>query len=191
MPARSKSSSGPFDAGEYLKRPYGRLVTPENDGTFRAEIREFPGCLATGDTPDAALSALEDAALNWLEASHEIGLAIPEPAGAIEYSGKFVVRLPKSLHKKASFAAEKDGVSLNMLVVNAIAEHIGTRETKPSNIILTQILLTQEPLLQPEQVYPNLNWRLSRSIDAANKVFTHKTINVSTAGNENGEQDHA
>ena len=186
MPARRKTSSGAFDAGEYLKRPYGRLLTPENDGTFRAEIREFPGCLATGDTPEEALSALEDAALNWLEASHQIGLAIPEPAGTIEYSGKFVVRLPKTLHKKAAFAAEQDGVSLNTFVVNAIAELIGGGTPKRSNIPPTHVIFVQQAPSQRGQMPQSIYWQ-PPGFGETLKVLAHAQIKVSTAGNGNNE----
>jgi len=187
MPARRKTNSGAFDAGEYLKRPYGRLLTPENDGTFRAEIREFPGCLATGDTPEAALSALEDAALNWLEASHEIGLPIPEPADTIEYSGKFVVRLPKTLHKKAAFAAEHDGVSLNTFVVSAIAEHIGGGAPKRSSMPSDHVIYVQQPSLQREQMYQDIHWQPYSSFAGTLKVLAKGQIDVSTAGNGNDE----
>ena len=39
----------------------------------------------------------------------------------VEYSGKFNVRLPKSLHQALSESAERDGVSLNQYVVMLLA----------------------------------------------------------------------
>jgi predicted RNA binding protein YcfA (HicA-like mRNA interferase family) len=36
-------------ATEYLKKPYGRLLVPEDEGGYRAEIIEFPGCFAEGN----------------------------------------------------------------------------------------------------------------------------------------------
>jgi predicted RNase H-like HicB family nuclease len=64
---------------EILRRPYGRIVVPDSDGTYRAEIVEFPGCIATGDTATEALANLEDTAWDWLEAVIERGQRIPEP----------------------------------------------------------------------------------------------------------------
>jgi predicted HicB family RNase H-like nuclease len=49
----------------------------------------------------------------WIETKLENGFTVPEPIGDDQYSGKFVVRLPKSLHKRLSIEAEKEGVSLN------------------------------------------------------------------------------
>ncbi len=42
------------------------------------------------------------------------------------YSGKFTVRLPKSLHKALVDRAEKEGVSLNLFVTNALSRTVAT-----------------------------------------------------------------
>jgi predicted HicB family RNase H-like nuclease len=44
-----------------------------------------------------------------------------------EYSGKFNVRVPKSLHAALASEAEAEGVSLNQLVVAKLALHLQTR----------------------------------------------------------------
>lgn len=49
-----------------------------------------------------------------------------------------VLRLPKSLHKKAARLAERDGVSLNQFIVAGLAEHVGER-AKPSTSIVSFI----------------------------------------------------
>ena len=51
----------------------------------------------------------------WLEVKLEHGDAVPEPAASIKgsYSGRFVLRIPKSLHKRLAVEAQKEGVSLN------------------------------------------------------------------------------
>ena len=108
-----------------LKRPYARVVVPETDGTFRAEILEFPGCIATGDSAAEALTELEEVAVAWLSAALAQGQKIPEPLEAVEFSGRLVLRMPRSLHKKAARLAEREGVSLNQLIVTSLAEHVG------------------------------------------------------------------
>jgi predicted RNase H-like HicB family nuclease len=110
---------------EYLKMPYGRVVVPEEDGTFRGEIIEFPGCIAVGDTAAEALANLEDVAESWLEATLARGQHVPEPIENQGFSGKLVVRLPKTLHKKATYAAAREGVSLNQFIANSVAEQVG------------------------------------------------------------------
>ena len=44
-----------------------------------------------------------------------------------EYSGKFNVRVPKSLHAALASEAEAEGVSLNQLVVAKLALHLQAR----------------------------------------------------------------
>jgi antitoxin HicB len=111
----------------YLRRPYSRMLLPESDGTFRGEILEFPGCIATGDTPIETLLALEDAAAGWLVAALEHGQPVPDPVDNGAFSGRVVLRMPKSLHKKVSRLAQRDGVSLNQFIVAGLAEYVGER----------------------------------------------------------------
>ncbi len=64
---------------EILKKPYARLVTPDTDGSFFAEIVEFPGCFATGKTASEALENLESVAVDWINTTLGQGQDIPEP----------------------------------------------------------------------------------------------------------------
>jgi len=113
---------------EILKAPYSRVLIPEEDGTFSAEILEFPGCFAQGKTPNEAFSNLEKAAKVWLEASLAQGLNIPSPALNQSYSGKIALRIPRSLHKRAAQMAARDATSLNQFLITAIASRIGAEE---------------------------------------------------------------
>jgi predicted RNase H-like HicB family nuclease len=110
----------------YLKLPYSRILIPdEESGTFTAEIIEFPGCIAQGDTPHKAYKSLEKVARSWLEAAINLGQEIPSPSLDRGFGGKFALRLPKSLHRQATIAAEQDGTSLNQFIVAAVAEKVG------------------------------------------------------------------
>ena len=112
----------------YLASPYSRIVIPDvESGTFSARIMEFPGCVAQGSTLDEAYANLEAVARSWIEAALEVGQNIPEPAAAETYSGRVLVRFPKSLHRRASEAAAQDGTSLNQFVVAAVAERVGAQ----------------------------------------------------------------
>ena len=112
---------------EVLKQPYARVVVPEADGSYTAEILEFPGCVASGDSAAEALANVEDVAIDWIAATLEQGQNIPEPLDHSRYSGKLVVRMPKGLHRRAARAATRDGVSLNQFIVTCIAECVGER----------------------------------------------------------------
>ena len=145
-----------LDPAGHLGRPYSRVIIPEQDGTFRAEILEFPGCIATGDTEIEALASLKDVALSWLEVTLAKGQVIPEPIEKMEFSGKLVLRLPKSLHKKASRAAERDGISLNQFIVSSLAEQVGTRsvpisaESVSQIVVVPQFVISSDDDLQKE-----------------------------------------
>lgn len=53
----------------------------DEDGVFVAEAPELPGCLAHGDTQQAALERINEAVDLWLETAREFGDPIPEPKG--------------------------------------------------------------------------------------------------------------
>jgi|GEM_PF-1465490 predicted RNase H-like HicB family nuclease len=110
---------------EYLKEPYARILMPEEDGTYTAEILEFPGCLAQGETATEAFANLEEAARSWIAASLAHGQEIPNPTTIEGFSGRVALRLPRGLHRQASILAKRDGTSLNQFVVTAVASHVG------------------------------------------------------------------
>ncbi|HVS39907.1 MAG TPA: toxin-antitoxin system HicB family antitoxin [Gemmataceae bacterium] len=78
-------------------------------------------------------SAKDRTAFANTEASRRIDELIdslPEPPVGPqrrEYSGKFNVRVPKSLHAALASEAEAEGVSLNQLVVAKLALHLQVR----------------------------------------------------------------
>lgn len=52
------------------------------DSTFVAEVPELPGCMAHGDTQEAALRHVNEAMDLWIETAREFGDPVPEPKGA-------------------------------------------------------------------------------------------------------------
>jgi predicted RNase H-like HicB family nuclease len=118
----------PKSIEEYLKEPYARILIPDEQGGYSAEMLEFPGCLAEGETADEAMQALERAAESWIQAALDQGQNIPEPFMNQGYGGKIALRLPRSLHRQAARLAERDGVSLNQFLVSAIAARVGAEE---------------------------------------------------------------
>jgi len=128
----------PKSMQEYLKEPYARMLIPDEQGGYAAEILEFPGCFAEGETADEAMQALERAAESWIQAALDQGQEIPSPFMNQGYAGKVALRLPRSLHRKATQFAERDGTSLNQFLVSAIAARVGAEEFY--NRLATQLL---------------------------------------------------
>jgi len=110
---------------ELIKKPYIRMLIPDPEGGFVGEIKELPGCLTQGETEKETFANLSEAMELWLEAALKQGLSIPEPESMRVYSGKLLLRLPKSLHRKLADAADVDGVSINQWILGALAERLG------------------------------------------------------------------
>lgn len=113
---------------QYLRKPYARIVVPAGPRSFHAEILEFPGCFAQGDTVEKAYESLEKAAESWIESSLSQGHSIPEPSTSIDYSGRIALRLPTSVHEQAARLAERNDTSLNTFIVSAVSEKVGVEE---------------------------------------------------------------
>jgi antitoxin HicB len=104
-----------------------RKLSAEEGGGWLVEYVDLPGCLSTGETPEAALQNGEAAVEEWIAAAEEMGRPIPEPNALDEFSGKWVQRVPKSLHMKLSEQARREGVSLNHLAAVLLAEGLGRK----------------------------------------------------------------
>ena len=109
----------------YLGLRYPVLVHEEPEGGYVAEIPVLPGCLTQAETLPELFEMIEDARRAWIEATYEDGREIPLPRTEVEYSGKFVVRVPASLHRRLAEAAEAEGVSLNLYVVQLLSGSVG------------------------------------------------------------------
>lgn len=104
------------EVNDYLNLPYNYIIQPiqdESGAYYYARILEFDGCQSTGNTFEEAYNSLRDAMKGWIEAKLEGGFEVPLPIGYENFSGKFVVRIPKTLHYRLSIEAEQEGVSLN------------------------------------------------------------------------------
>jgi antitoxin HicB len=100
-----------------------RPLAADEGGGYLIEFPDLPGCISDGETLEEAITNGMDAKQAWLAVAREENRAIPEPGGQV--SGKWVQRVPKSLHSRLVERAEREGVSLNMLVVSLIAEGLG------------------------------------------------------------------
>ena len=109
---------------DYLKLPYTRLVTEMDDESghyFYGRILELDGCQSTGDTIDELYEGLNEALEGYIEVKLENNIPIPLPERTEDFSGKFNVRLPKTLHQRLAIEANNEGVSLNQLVLYKLA----------------------------------------------------------------------
>ena len=109
-----------MNVDEYMKLPYSiiiRYVEDESGNYFFATVQELDGCMSDGATLEEAAVNIREAMEGWIETKLESGLAVPIPKDDSTFSGKFVLRIPKSLHRSLVSDAEKEGVSLNQYVL--------------------------------------------------------------------------
>ena len=108
----------------YLSLQYPITIHSDPEGGYVAEIEELPGCMTQAETIDEAFRAIEDARQLWIKTAYDEGQDIPLPRDMKEYGGKFLVRIPKSLHRALTRAAKHEGVSLNQYVTSLLASGV-------------------------------------------------------------------
>lgn len=102
----------------------------DEDECYIAIAPDLPGCSAAGDSQEEALKEIRTAMTLWLDAAKKMKRELPEPSPPVDtaYSGKFLMRVPKTLHANLSRSAKQQGVSLNQYVLYMLAE----RSAKPA-----------------------------------------------------------
>ena len=110
----------------------------DGDRYWIAEIPDLPGCIADGEDPGKAIESLSEAKQLWMEARLENGHPIPEPTDPRGYSGRLLLRMPKSLHRKLAAQSRREGTSLNMYVVSLLSGRAAASEVE-------QLAVAEEP----------------------------------------------
>jgi len=118
----------------YSFEAYSHIISQlpkEDGGGFLITFPDLPGCMSDGATEAETVANGKDAFKAWMSARKDVGKEIPEPFYRPDtvpaVSGKFVTRLPKSVHAKLAERAKAEGVSLNTLVLALLAEGLGRR----------------------------------------------------------------
>ena len=104
-----------------------KKIREEEGGGFFVSIPLLPGCMSDGESLEEAYDNIHEAKEEWLSSMLERGMKIPEPVEQEEYSGKFIIRLPKTLHRALVQVSKREGVSLNQYVTNALAFTLGQK----------------------------------------------------------------
>ena len=113
----------------YMSLPYRVVLEPSPEGGWITSIPDLPGCLTQGETKEEALHLIEDAKAGWIDIALQDGDVIPEPNTKEKYRGKFLVRIPKSLHQEIAVRAKKEAVSINQLATYFFSAGIAKKKT--------------------------------------------------------------
>jgi antitoxin HicB len=88
---------------------------------YVATVAEFPDVAVYSETRAEAYAEVIDVIQGLCELFEKQGLELPAPFEPLTYSGKFLVRVPKSLHRYLAETADAEGVSLNQYVVSVLS----------------------------------------------------------------------
>jgi antitoxin HicB len=118
----SKLSDYPFEV---------RPLSKEEGGGFLISFTDFAECISDGETIEEAMENGRDALKATIAALKSKKLPVPAPNSGGVASGKFVARVPKTVHAQLATRARAEGVSLNALVLTFIAQGLGSTQGKP------------------------------------------------------------
>ena len=126
-----------------MTEPHDYRITVQRRETedgllFEGTVYEFPHVTVYGDTFEEAYELATDAVEGLCELALEQGDAVPVPTERkTEFSGKFVVRVPKSLHRNLVCAAAEENTSLNQYVISVLSAHAGVANVQTYAIGVT------------------------------------------------------
>lgn len=115
------------DLEYYMNLPYQEVIKSSADGGYVGYFPELPGCITQGETIEEIKEMMQDAKLCWILGTLEDGYPVPEPESNENYSGKFNLRVSKSLHRQLAMQAKVENVSLNTLATTFIAQGLGSK----------------------------------------------------------------
>ncbi len=121
MTPQSKEPDVAKTLEEYLNLPYRLEVTPSEHGGYVVRYPELLGCVTQVERAEDVMPMAREILAGWLEIAIEDGQDIPLPEQPERFSGRFVVRIPRSLHRALAEAARREGVSLNAYVASLLA----------------------------------------------------------------------
>ena len=99
-----------------------QVIADEATDSYVVAFPDLTGCMTQVDSLDQLPEMADEIRTLWIETEYEDGDPIPLPSYPLEYSGKFNLRIPRSLHQRLADSAEVEGVSLNQYVSALLSE---------------------------------------------------------------------
>ena len=102
-----------------------RPLSVKEGGGYLVSFPDFAECISDGESVGEAIENGRDALKATIAALKSKKLTVPAPNSGGVASGKFVARVPKTIHAQLTTRARAEGVSLNALVLTFIAQGLG------------------------------------------------------------------
>ena len=93
-----------------------RVTWSPEDGEHIGLCVEFPSLSWLAASPEKALVGIRQVVTSVVKDMQDNGEEVPQPMADREYSGKFLVRVPPTIHRALAIRAAEEGVSLNRFV---------------------------------------------------------------------------
>jgi len=98
-----------------------RVTWSPEDGEHVGLCIEFPSLSWLAGSPEKSLAGIRQVVASAVDDMQANGEEIPKPVADREYSGKFQVRVPPTVHRNLAMKAAEEGVSLNRFVSAKLA----------------------------------------------------------------------
>ena len=135
-PPKQTAAPDPRD----MPYPVTLVRDDSGNGEWVATIDALSGCNARGETPDEALERVASAVAVWMTTAEREGTAVPEPKSLQSHSGRLLLRMPQTLHAELARAAERERVSLNQFITDALSGALGWRSPERSKAGGTRVV---------------------------------------------------
>ncbi|MDO5027607.1 MAG: toxin-antitoxin system HicB family antitoxin [Tissierellia bacterium] len=99
-----------------------KKVYDEDGALFLGSYLEIPEAKTYARNREELEKRMQEVLELSLEVRKSKGEEIPQPIEEDNYSGKFTLRIPKSLHKILALQAEKEGISLNQYALYKLSK---------------------------------------------------------------------
>jgi predicted HicB family RNase H-like nuclease len=92
-----------------------RVTWSEEDAEYLGLCIEFPSLSWLAATQEEALAGIRTMVADVVADLQSNSEPVPEPLATKAFSGRFMVRIPPSLHRQLALEAAEAGISLNRL----------------------------------------------------------------------------
>ena len=150
----------------------------EEDREYITTCPAFPGLSTFGETEEEALREGKIALAGFIATFEANKMPLPEPIVNEAASGKFQLRLPKSLHRLAVQMAQRERVSLNTYIADAVrarvtGEQVASRVLTEVRQLFAQAQRAAASVLMPDN-------RQLRSTERTQTTLKEKTLYAAT-----------
>jgi antitoxin HicB len=151
----------------YMSLKYPIKISEMEEGGYFVEVVDLPGCMCDTKTIKEIPAKIEKSKRAWLEGVLEREGQVPLPKKEEVYSGRFVIRIPKTLHKILAERAEQEGTSLNSYALMLLSFNSEKRKTTLWEETMSWVSTQGSGIVPSKETNQNSKYETERSAKAA------------------------